>query len=79
MSRVESCASAMAVAKISAWAALARATGTRHFIALWAGIFPATTSRWTAGDSTRIRSNRRVTQLLLLPSRSATTARSIPA
>lgn len=44
MSRVESRARAMAVARVSACAALARAIGTKHFIALCGGIFPATTS-----------------------------------
>lgn len=68
----------MAEARIWACAALARATGTRHFMALCAGIRPATTSRCTGSGRTRIRSNRRATQFLERPSRCAMVSRSTP-
>lgn len=68
----------MACARICAWFALARATGTSTFIALCAATRPATTSFCTRAGNTRTRSRRRATQLRSRTSRRAISSTSSP-
>jgi len=78
ISRVDRPSGAIACARRSQSARLARAMGTRCFIAAWAPMRPRRTSPCTASGSSLARARRRDTQLGLRSKRSASSSWLIP-
>jgi hypothetical protein len=77
-SRVDSPSGAIPRASCSQSSALARAIGTRCFIAAWAPIRPLRTSSCTVSGSSLTRARRRDTQLGLRSNRRASSSRPSP-
>jgi hypothetical protein len=77
-SRVDRPSGAIAAASCSQSARLARAIGTRYFIAAWATMRPCRTSSWTEEGSSFTSARRRDTQLALRSKRRASSSWSRP-